>query len=299
MLSLRAFTRSAPRAFTRSFSVAARPASRLPSAFSRQTSLQTSLTKYQYSAFSTARVLREPAGDSDVELSAKLEEEISYEKNNASVDEASEAIKAYLQSSPWKVKDVAGEQDIVLTRKFGNENIRATFAISDLQNVAEEFDDLAESDFDEHAPANQAQPGQAVGVHPEDQVSPADDGFHEDPQQNMPIHVNITIEKPGNGALFIQTTAQDGTFEILEVSHFANAELASGETAEKDWLRHTQYSGPVFNGLDEDLKSMFDRYLEERGFNTELANIIPEYLTAKEQAEYSRWLGNLKSFVSA
>lgn len=63
MLSLRAFTRSAPRALTRSFSVTARPASRLPTAFSRPTSLQSSLTKYQYSAFSTARVLRDPAGE--------------------------------------------------------------------------------------------------------------------------------------------------------------------------------------------------------------------------------------------
>lgn len=156
----------------------------------------------------------------------------------------------------------------------------------------EEFDDLAEGDFSEHATVNQAQPGQAVGVHPEDQVSPSDEGFHDGPQQSLPISVNITIEKQGKGALSIQTTAQDGTFEILEVSHFANAELAGPQTAEKDWLRHTQYGGPVFNNLDEDLQSMFDRYLEERGFNAELANIIPEYLASKEQAEYARWLGS-------
>lgn len=64
MLSLRAFTRSAPRAFSRSFSVAARPTTaRLSTAFQRPSLLQKPVTKYQYPAFSTARVLREPAGE--------------------------------------------------------------------------------------------------------------------------------------------------------------------------------------------------------------------------------------------
>ncbi|KAH8693944.1 regulatory protein SUAPRGA1 [Talaromyces proteolyticus] len=298
MLSLRAFTRSAPRAFSRSISVAARPTFRLPRAFSRPSSLQSSIAKYQHSAFSTARVLREPAGDVDLELNAKLEEELGHEKNSAELEEASVAIQSFLENSPWKVKDVPGEQEVVLTRKFGNENIRVTFTVSDLQNLPEEeFDDLAEGEFGEHSPINQGQSGEA-GVHSEDRVAPSDREF-DDVEPGFPARVNISIEKPGSGALLIQTTAQDGIFEIHEVSHFAKADLAEAQTAEKDWLRQSLYSGPVYGNLDEDLQTLFDRYLDERGFDAELANIIPEYITVKEQKEYTRWLESVRKFIAA
>lgn len=149
----------------------------------------------------------------------------------------------------------------------------------------EDFNELSEGDFGEHG-ANQ--PGH---VHPEDQVSPADRGFDESPPA-FPVRVSITIEKPGKGALLIQTSAQDGAFDIEDVYHFAKADLANAETAEKDWTRQSLYGGPVYANLDEDLQALFERYLEERGFDAELANFIPDYITVKEQKEYARWLGS-------
>jgi complement component 1 Q subcomponent-binding protein len=154
----------------------------------------------------------------------------------------------------------------------------------------EDFDDLAEGEFGEHAAANQGQPGQAVGVHPEDQLSPADRDYDETAPASFPVRVSITIEKPGKGALLIHTAAQDGVFEIEDVYHFAKAELANAETAEKDWTRQRLYGGPIYSNLDEDLQALFERYLEERGFDAELANFIPDYITVKEQKEYARWL---------
>jgi complement component 1 Q subcomponent-binding protein len=100
----------------------------------------------------------------------------------------------------------------------------------------------------------------------------------------------VTIEKPGNGALLIQTLAQDGLFQIEEVSFFSKPDLAHAVTAEKDWTRQSLYSGPPFENLDEDLQSYLERYLEERGINAELANMIPDYIQVKEQKEYVRWL---------
>lgn len=162
--------------------------------------------------------------------------------------------------------------------------IRATFTVSDLQNIAEdEFDGLSESEYDN---VNQGSPSSR----PEDSISPSDREFDEDTIPGFPARVNIAIEKPGNGALLIQTTASDGIFEIHEISHFTKADLAEAQTAEKDWLRQSLYSGPAYGNLDEELQAMFDRYLEERGFNAELANVIPEYITVKEQKEYTRWL---------
>lgn len=165
--------------------------------------------------------------------------------------------------------------------------IRATFTVSDLQNVAEdEFDGLSESDYEN---VNQAQPGEPIATRPEDSIAPSDRDYDGE-IPGFPVRVNITIEKPGNGALLFQTTASDGAFEIHEVSQFDKADLAEADTAEKDWHRQSLYSGPAYGNLDEDLQVLFERYLEERGFNAELANIIPDYITVKEQKEYTRWL---------
>merc|ERR1712187_932281 len=100
-------------------------------------------------------------------------------------------------------------------------------------------------------------------------------------EPSFPARVNVTVEKPGNGALLIQT------------------ELAHAQTAEKDWARQSLYAGPPFENLDEELQTFLERFLEERGINAELANMIPDYIQVKEQKEYVRWLENVKNFVSA
>lgn len=115
----------------------------------------------------------------------------------------------------------------------------------------------------------------------------------EQPEPSFPARVTITVEKPNNGALLIQTVVQDGVFQIEEVSHFANAELAQSLTAEKDWTRQSLYAGPPFENLDEDLQGLWDRYLEDRGLNAEFANMVPDYISVKEQKEYLRWLESM------
>jgi complement component 1 Q subcomponent-binding protein len=116
------------------------------------------------------------------------------------------------------------------------------------------------------------------------------DDLDRDLEPSFPARVNVTIEKPNNGALLIQTVAQDGLFQIEEVSYFSKPDLAHAQTAEKDWARQSLYAGPPFENLDEDLQTFLERYLEERGINAELANMIPDYIQVKEQKEYVRWL---------
>ncbi|KAL1968207.1 hypothetical protein VTN77DRAFT_2042 [Rasamsonia byssochlamydoides] len=305
MLSLRAFTRSAPRTFSRSLSIAARPAARPLSATIQRPSLlastQKCIAKQAYPAFSTARILREPAGEGDVELIAKLEDELRHEKASGldGLEASVENIKLLLENGPWQVKDVPGEQEVVFSRKFGNEDIRVTFTVADLQNITEqpEFDDALadEADYADHShAADQARAGQGnVGAS-------ADREFDDElGEPSFPARVNVTIEKPGSGALLIQTVAQDGVFEVEEVSYFAKPDLAHAETAEKDWSRQSLYAGPPFENLDEDLQNYLESYLEERGINSELANVIPDYIQVKEQKEYVRWLENVKNFVAA
>lgn len=138
--------------------------------------------------------------------------------------------------------------------------------------------------------ANQGQAGSGnVSQLPEDSVAPADRDA-EDLEPSFPARVNVTVEKPSNGALLIQTVVQDGLFQIEEVSYFSKPDLAYAQTAEKDWARQSLYAGPPFENLDEDLQTFLERYLEERGINAELANMIPDYIQVKEQKEYVRWL---------
>ncbi|KAJ9296844.1 hypothetical protein DTO271G3_5043 [Paecilomyces variotii] len=312
MLSLRAFSRSVPRTFSRSVALSSRSAVRPLSTIQKPSFLQSSwkqLARPSYPAFSTARILREPAGEGDVELVAKFEEELQHEKASGleDLDASVQNVKYLLENGPWEVKDIPGEQEVILTRKFGNEDIRVTFTVADLQNLSEQedFDDAALSDeLDyQHQPVNQGRPSGNIPSHTEDRVAPADreldDDLDRDLEPSFPARVNVTVEKPGAGALLIQTIAQDGVFQVEEVSYFNKSDLANAQTAEKDWARQSLYAGPPFENLDEDLQSYIERYLEERGINAELANVIPDYIQVKEQKEYVRWLENVRNFIAA
>ena len=126
-----------------------------------------------------------------------------------------------------------------------------------------------------------------------DDESPAND---EDQDPGFPARVNITIEKPGSeGALQVESIAQDGIIAIENVYYFPKAEYADAETAEQDWARKLMYTGPPYGNLDQDLQVLLERYLDERGINTALALWVPEYIDFKEQREYVRWLAGMLS----
>jgi complement component 1 Q subcomponent-binding protein, mitochondrial len=203
--------------------------------------------------------------------------------------------------------------------------IRLTFSIADLNSIDQDpdqdpdqyADDKAQ--FDESGedllPDTQSGGAQSKGtinqgrtkggnfsVQPEDQVGAADesealedesgdDDLNQDP--SFPARVNITIEKPGQGALQIETIAQDGEIVIENTYYFSKAELANAKTADLDWSKRNLYVGPPFGNLDEELQVLLERYLEERGINTALALWIPEYIDLKEQREYLNWLSSM------
>jgi len=61
--------------------------------------------------------------------------------------------------------------------------------------------------------------------------------------------------------------------------------------------RSSQYSGPPFEQLDEEVQGMLEDYLGARGITSHLASVIPDYVDVKEQKEYLAWLKRVKSFV--
>ena len=122
MMSLRAFARSAPRALTR---VSSSTVARSQSAIRTSTLLSTrsaALRPQQASAFSTSLFRRAAAEASEVdeELSAKLASEIEFEQD-VKGDPHPPSIKDFLDNSPFEIQDIAGKEEVVLTRNYGNE----------------------------------------------------------------------------------------------------------------------------------------------------------------------------------
>ncbi|MCJ1450639.1 hypothetical protein MMC28_000972 [Mycoblastus sanguinarius] len=328
MLSLRSFSGAVPRSLPR---IAARCPSRTFSAIPRTSLLQQTwkvASRPRYTPFSTTRSALEKEGQVDEELSMKIESELQLEKEMRDSEELPSTIQEYLDSSSFELHDTPGQEEVVLTRKFGDESIRVSFSIADLNGADGDPDQYAEDramyDEDPEVIPESAQSGGAntkgainqgrtkdgnINVAPEDRVAPADreelmddespSGEDANQEPSFPARINVMIEKSGKGTLQIETTAQDGEIAIDNVYYFKKAELADAKTAELDWKRRNLYEGPPFGNLDEDLQVLLERYLDERGVNTALALWVPEYIDFKEQKEYLNWLSNVKSFVDA
>ena len=167
--------------------------------------------------------------------------------------------------------------------------------IDEDEALADEDGDLAE----ERPRRTINQSGTKGGSVAEDSIAPADEQRQDEDEQRelsgFPAQLNVTITKPGKGAVQITATADDGMIEVEDVFYFQKAELAEPHTAEKMHARQHVYAGPPFGNLDSDLQAMLERYLDERGVNSQLATFVPDYIDYKEQREYVQWLES-KSF---
>ncbi|TFK48938.1 mitochondrial glyco protein [Heliocybe sulcata] len=221
-------------------------------------------------AFSvSARALGEAA--SDVALSQKLQEELKYEKETA-VEQEPEFLTTFKSQNIWKIEDASGNDEVTLTRKFGNETIRLVFSIADIQ-ANEAYDEQEE----------------------DGETEETEGGL---PGPSYPIRCSFSISKStGPGALNIDTMCQDGGFIVDNLSFYSDAKVGTELSAEMDWKRRGLYIGPQFDTLDVAVQESFEQFLQERGINENLAFFIPEYAEYKEQKEYIKWLENVKQFI--
>lgn len=256
-------------------------------------------------AFSTSRLRMAKEGETDDELVAKLESELQTETEMRDPNEVPISVKDFLENSPFKLIDNPGEEEVVLTRKFGNETIKISFSIADLHAMdpdADPYQDPAMADEEDadSLHANEGNP-KDFKVAPEDELEGEGEGEEgaEDGETDYPVRVNVIITKPKSGALNFETVAHQGQLMVENVYYYKDATLAEGKTAEKAHERQSLYAGPPFHNLDEELGQLLERYLDERGVNTALALFVPDYVEMKEQKEYLRWLENVQSFVEA
>lgn len=57
----------------------------------------------------------------DEELANKLDQELSFEAEVKKSEPEPAIIKDFLENGPWELKDVSGQEKVVLTRSFDNE----------------------------------------------------------------------------------------------------------------------------------------------------------------------------------
>ncbi|KAH9003537.1 regulatory protein suaprga1 [Lactarius hatsudake] len=213
--------------------------------------------------------LRFGEGTTDGDVSAKIAEELAFEKQ-AAIEGEPEFLKEFKTSGIWTIEDTPGNDEITIHRKFGNEHIRLIFSIADLQG--------SEDNLESHE----------------------EEGTSEDMESSYPLRCSLTVTKPSvPGALSIDAVCQEGAFVVENVSFYKDSTLATDLTAEADWKRRGLYIGPQFDTLDVSLQEEFEKFLQERGINESLAFFVPEYAQHKEQKEYVDWLGQVKNFIDA
>lgn len=186
------------------------------------------------------------------------------------------------------------------------------FSVADFDSIDEIPDDFADNkaqyEEEEEDIAENAQSGGAQSKGTITQGQKEDGNFITDPKDGIgkdneselvddsvpsfPVRLNVTIEKPGKGAFQVEAVAQDGDIAIDNFYYFTNGEFANAKSAELDWSKRNIYSGPPFGNLDEELQVLLEKYLEERGIDTALALLVPEYIDFKEQREYLSWLSS-------
>jgi len=247
---------------------------------------------------------------------------VRLEKESKDPSTLPQSCQAYLSKGTFEIEDNPGSEVVTLTRTFGDETIKVVFSIADMNAgmdedqedmdedaaLGDEDGDIMDSDQGRsRRTINQSgAKGGSVDVMAEDSIAPADrHGEDEDPlaeqreSSGFPAQLNITVTKPGKGAVQITATADDGAVVVEEVFYLQNPDLAEPDTTEKMRARQQVYAGPPFGNLDSDLQAMLERYLDERGIDPELANFVPDYIDYKEQREYVQWLENMKDFVDA
>ena len=187
--------------------------------------------------------------------------------------------------------------------------ITVTFSVADLSQFDpyEEDRALDDEDFD---PADPAKADRAADASSD--AAAATEGEYDeagaDDEAAPPCHLTVVVEKPGKqpGALAVLASAQDGALVVDNMFYFEEAAQAHAlgsrggpEGDDAVALRGSQYLGPSFGTLDEDLQMLVERFLEERGVTQALAVFVPDYLDVKEQREYVRWLNNVKGFIDS
>lgn len=121
MLSIRNLARSAPRAAARFSSATLRQSASVarPSTLIKSSAI--SVLRPARAAFSTTVFRGAAEGETDDELSAKLDSEIQIEEDMKANEQEPASIKDFINNSAFELIDTPGQEVVKLVRSFGDE----------------------------------------------------------------------------------------------------------------------------------------------------------------------------------
>ena len=107
------------------------------------------------------------------------------------------------------------------------------------------------------------------------------------------FYTTVVVQKPGKSHKLV-VEAFIGVVSGVDIRnvHYAAAD------ADLDTLGHkADYTGPVYDELDEDLRAGFEDYVTSLGIDFEFASAAFQFADYKENQEYVNWLSNVKEYL--
>mmetsp|Transcript_6086 Transcript_6086/g.6826 ORF Transcript_6086/g.6826 Transcript_6086/m.6826 type:complete len:267 (+) Transcript_6086:28-828(+) len=176
----------------------------------------------------------------------------------------------------WKIVESGATTDLYMIESPSNNKIQVSFHCQDTIEIVEE------ADFDDN--------DDEEGLDHED-----DD---EDDEVQAPGRFTVTITKNGKSLVF----ACFSEFGDVKIEGVSTTDLSTVEYvhANQGTLPKTEYQGPDFTELAEDLQDALAVYLDEEcGVNSDIATFIAMFTDYREEIQYVDFLKQAQSIVSS
>lgn len=116
-------------------------------------------------------------------------------------------------------------------------------------------------------------------------------GEEEEEEMSPPLHFEVHVSRAGK-TMKLACVSEDAQALVEGVTIVPSDDSSPG--ADEDDL----YRGPILEDLPDDVRDEFDLYVkEECGVDEDVAAFAAMYADYREQAEYIRWLKEVKKIV--
>ena len=124
-----------------------------------------------------------------------------------------------------------------------------------------------------------------------------DGNDQEEEELAVPIRFTVTVSKAGKTLVFTCLTTEELSLTIQSTA--ITTEDPTTVQNNGGSVLSTNYQGPEFSELAEDLQDAFHSFLvEDIGISADLVSFITMYCDYKEQTEYVQWLEDAKALLS-
>lgn len=115
----------------------------------------------------------------------------------------------------------------------------------------------------------------------------------EEEEMSAPLNFELHVSRAGK-TMKLACVSEDAQAIVEGVTIVPSDDASASGSADEDDL----YRGPILEDLPEDVRDEFDMYVkEECGVDEDVAAFAAMYADYREQAEYVRWLKEIKKIV--